>query len=530
MSYEVRRHHAGRPPEQAWSEKGPPLILPDDEHNRRLVEQVHPPTWVNPKPSGRYNLVVIGGGTAGLVSAAGAAGLGAKVALIEKHLLGGDCLNFGCVPSKALLRAARVAHDVRGAARFGVHVPGTVRVEFAEVMERMRRLRAEIAPNDSALRLSRLGVDVYLGEGTFVGPDSVEVAGQVLSFHRAIIATGGRGASLPVPGLAEAGFLTNETIFSLTELPRRLVVIGAGPIGCELAQAFRRFGSEVSIVSLDPRLLPREEAQAAAVLAAQFEREGIRMSLGARIHRVERRGADKIVMFDRGNGPEEVLGEEILVAAGRTPNVEGLQLERAGVEVAKQSIRVDDRLRTSNKRIYAAGDVCSAYLFTHAADAMARLVLQNALFFGRKRASGLVIPWCTYTDPEVAHVGLYQREAEQRGHDVQTFTTPLHEVDRAILDGETEGFAQALVDRKTGRILGATLVARHAGEMISEMSLAITSGLRIGDMSRTIHPYPTQAEAWKRLGDASQRARLTPRLGKLFRWWFSFMLRFGGGR
>ena len=338
-----------------------PLILPDDEHNRRLVEQVHPPAWVNPEPSGRYNLVVIGGGTAGLVSAAGAAGLGAKVALIEKHLMGGDCLNFGCVPSKALLSAARAAHSVRTAARFGVATPGDARVHFAEVMKRMRGLRANIAPNDSAHRLAKLGVDVYLGEARFAGPDKVEVGPQILSFRRAVIATGGRPAILPIRGLAEAGFLTNETIFSLTELPRRLVVIGAGPIGCELAQAFRRFGSEVSIVALDPRLLRREDADAAALLATQFEREGIRMFLGAKLQRVERRGSDKLVAFERGDGTEEIAGDEILLAAG----------------------------------------------------------------------------------------------------------------------------------------------------------------LRIGDLARTIHPYPTQAEAWKHLGDASRRARLTPGLRQLFRRWFS---------
>ncbi len=499
------------------------LLEPDDEHNRSLVENVHPTTWVNPKPSGKYNLVVIGGGTAGLVSAAGAAGLGAKVALIERHLMGGDCLNVGCVPSKALLKAAHVAHDLSKAETFGVRVESEVRVDFDAVMGRMRRLRASISPNDSAHRFAKLGVDVYLGPASFVGPNQVEVGGQVLTFAKAVIATGGLATSLPVPGLAEAGFLTNETVFSLTKLPRRLVVIGAGPIGCELAQAFRRFGAEVSVVSLDPRLLPREDGDAAAILAAQFEREGVRTALGAKLERVERRGIDKVVVFDRGQGREELFVDEILVAAGRAPNVEGLKLELAGVEVQKSGVSVDDRLRTTNSRIFAAGDICSPYKFTHAADAMARIALQNALFFGRKKTSALVIPWCTYTDPEIAHVGLYENEAKERGYDVETFTTPLHDVDRAILDGETEGFARAHVDKRSGRILGATLVARHAGEMISEMSLAITAGLKIGDIAKTLHAYPTQAEAWKRLGDASQRGRLTPRVRAVFLWWFSFL-------
>lgn len=491
------------------------LILPDDAHNRALVDNVHPPSWENPTPSGRYNLVVIGAGTAGLVSAAGAAGLGAKVALVEKHLMGGDCLNFGCVPSKGLLRAARAVEAARESGSFGVHLNG-LRFDFGAAMERMRRLRAGISQNDSAHRLAKLGVDVYLGEARFVAADAVEVGGKRLAFSRAVIATGARPVGLPVPGLAEAGYLTNETVFSLTDLPRRLVVVGAGPIGCELAQAFRRFGSEVSMVSLDPRLLPREDDDASALLATRFEREGIRTALGARLRRVERRGDGKAVAFDRGNGAEEVVADEILLAVGRAPNVEGLDLEAAGVGFDKTGVKVDDRLRTTNRRVFAAGDICSAYKFTHAADAMARAVLQNALFFGRKKASALVIPWCTYTDPEVAHVGLYEKEAQERGLEVATLTIPLREIDRAVLDGDEEGFARVHMERRSGRVLGATLVARHAGEMIGEMALAVTAGLSVSMLSRTIHPYPTQAEVWKRLGDAYVRSRLTPRLRRAF--------------
>jgi pyruvate/2-oxoglutarate dehydrogenase complex dihydrolipoamide dehydrogenase (E3) component len=500
--------------------EAPPLILPDDAHNRALVSNVHPPAWTNPQPSGRYNLVVIGAGTAGLVSAVGAAGLGAKVALIERHLMGGDCLNFGCVPSKGILRAARAAQQVRTAGRFGVRTNPAVEVDFAAVMERMRRLRAGISHHDSAHRLTDLGIDVFLGEATFVAPDAIEVGGERLTFSRALIATGARAASLPIRGLDETGFLTNETVFSLTTRPNRLIVIGAGPIGCELAQAFRSFGSEVTIVSLDPQLLPREDADAAAVLTAQFEREGIAMALGARIQRVERRNHAKVVVFERAGREEEVAGDEILVAVGRAANVERLGLETAGVAYARTGVEVDDRLRTSNRRIYAAGDVCSAYKFTHAADAMARIVLQNALFFGRKKASALVIPWCTYTDPEIAHVGLYEQQARDRGRDVTTLTVRLDELDRAILDGESEGFARAHVDRKSGRILGATMVASHAGEMIGEMALALTERLSIGSVASTILPYPTQAEAWKRLGDSYNRTRLTPTVRRLFERWF----------
>ncbi len=497
------------------------LMLPDDEHNRVLVENVHPPAWKSPLPADRYNLVVVGAGTAGLVSAAGAAGLGARVALVERRLMGGDCLNFGCVPSKALLRAARALHEVRAAADFGLRIEGRVRADFAAAMTRMRRLRAGISFNDSAARLRDLGVDVYLGDARFTGPDALEVGDLRLRFKHAVIATGARAASIPVPGLAEAGYLTNETVFSLTALPRRLVVIGAGPIGCELGQAFRRFGSEVTLVSLDPRLLPRDDEEAAAVLATRFEAEGMRMALGARLIRVAREADTKLVVFERGRGEEHAEADEILLAVGRSANIEGLGLDAAGVEVDGDGVKVDDHLRTSNRRIYAAGDVCSAYKLTHAADAMARVVIQNALFFGRKKASALRIPWCTFTAPEVAHVGLHEKEAKQRGLDVRTHTVQLAEIDRAVLDGETEGFARVHVDR-AGRILGATLVAGHAGDMLGEMVLAMNEGLRIDAVARAIAPYPTQGEVWKRLGDAHQRARLTPSLRQLLRRWFSW--------
>jgi len=492
------------------------LILPADAHNRLLVDNVHPLTWVNPTPAGRYNLVVLGAGTAGLVSAAGAAGLGAKVALVEKHLMGGDCLNFGCVPSKGLLRGARAAQAAREAEAFGVGIAGSITFDFSSAMERMRRLRAGISEHDSAHRLSELGVDVFFGAAKFVARDAVEVGGQTLLFSRAVIATGTRAASPAITGLAGVGFLTNETVFSLPELPRRLAVIGAGPIGCELAQAFRRFGSEVFLFTRGSRLLPREDADAAGVVARQFDREGIRIALGSKILRAEKQNGAKALVFQRDNQEDRVVADEILVAVGRAPNVEGLNLDTAEVAFDNRGVTVDDHLRTSNPRIYAAGDICSAHKFTHVADAMARVALQNALFFGRKKASALVIPWCTYTDPELAHVGLYEKEARERGLDLTTLTVPLKEVDRAVLDGDENGFARIHAEKRSGRILGATLVAHHAGEMISEISLAVTAGVGLGTLARTIHPYPTQAEAWKRLGDDWNRSRLTPRVRNLF--------------
>ena len=500
-----------------------PQLLPDDEHNRALARNAHPEGWQNP-PAGRYGLVVIGGGTGGLVSALGAAGLGARVALIEKHLLGGDCLNYGCVPSKAIIRSARTAADVRDAGAFGVR-SSPPEPDFAAVLERMRKLRARISKNDSARRLREHGVDVFLGAARFVSPDAVEVGGARLGFKRAILATGGRAAVPDVPGMRETGFLTNETVFSLTALPRRLLVIGAGPIGCELAQAFARLGSEVTLIC--PRLLPREDRDAAAVVEASLRRNGVRLELDARLARVERGVEGKTVVFVRSgregqkDAEDRASGDEILLAAGRSPNVEGLGLEEARVGYGKKGVQIDDHLRTQNPRIYAVGDVASGYQFTHAADALARIALQNALFFGRKRQSALVMPWCTYTDPEVAHVGLYESQALEQKLEVETFTVPLEEVDRAVLDGETEGFARIHVGKK-GRILGATLVSRHAGESIGELTLAITAGVSIAGLARTIHPYPTQAEAWKRAADSWNRGRLTPRakrvLERIVRW------------
>jgi pyruvate/2-oxoglutarate dehydrogenase complex dihydrolipoamide dehydrogenase (E3) component len=495
-------------------------VLPRDGHNAELVANVHPPDWVNPEPAPRYNLVVIGAGTAGLVTAAGAAGLGARVALVERELLGGDCLNVGCVPSKALIRAARAAAQVRDAAQFGIHVPPGVQVDFAGVMERMRRLRAGISAHDSAARFRGLGVDVYLGQGAFTGPNTVEVAGHTLRFRRAVIATGARADRPAIPGLAEAGFLTNETVFSLTELPPRLAVIGAGPIGCELSQAFARFGSRVHLLGNHPQILPREDKGAAEQVAKALRRDGVEMTLSCQISRVEKRGHEKVVHVACGEGQREIVVDALLVGAGRLPNVEGLDLDAAGVRYErKEGVWVNDRMQTTNSSIFAAGDICSRFKFTHAADAMARIVIQNALFRGRARASALIIPWCTYTDPEVAHVGLYEHEARERGIAFRTFTQELHDVDRAVLDGEDEGFVKVIVEAKGDRILGATIVAAHAGEMISELTLAMVGRLGLRTIANTIHPYPTQAEAIKKLGDAYNRTRLTPTVKWLFEKW-----------
>lgn len=500
-----------------------PLILPDTAENRQLSENVHPVEWVNPEPAGRYNLVVIGAGTAGLICAAGAAGLGAKVALIERHLMGGDCLNTGCVPSKALIRTARSVHDASTAEEFGVLGGEAIGLDFNVAMQRMRRLRAEISQHDSATRFrDELGVDVFIGEGRFSGPDSIEVDAKTLRFKKAAICSGARASAPPIPGLPEAGYLTNETVFSLTDLPPRLAVIGAGPIGCELAQTFSRFGSKVTLIELSTTILGREDRDAAAILQTAFIREGIDLQLGVKILRIEKHDNTKVVYLERDGQQIEIATDEILVGVGRTPNTEGLGLQAAGVVFDTNGVKVNDRLQTSNPAVYAAGDICSAHKFTHLADAQARILLANALFKGRQKSSDLIVPWCTYTDPEIAHVGMYEQDAEAVGISVTTLTIPLAEVDRAVLDGETEGFARVHLQKGTDRILGATIVARHAGEMINEFSLAITNKLGLGAIARTIHPYPTQAEAIKKLADAYNRTRLTPFVKRLMSGWLKW--------
>jgi pyruvate/2-oxoglutarate dehydrogenase complex dihydrolipoamide dehydrogenase (E3) component len=495
---------------------------PVSESDRELFAATAPRDWKNPIPSGSYNLVVVGAGPAGLVCAAGAAGLGARVALIEKHRIGGDCLHYGCVPSKAILRCSRAAAEVRCAAEFGVRVNGEISADFPAVMERMRRLRADIGQHDAAERFRQLSIDVFLGEPHFTGPDSIAVAGQSLQFARALVATGARAAAPKLPGLDQADYLTNENVFDLTTLPNRLLVIGAGPIGCELAQAFRRFGSDVHLIDVLPMVLSKDEPEARTLIKQKLEREGINLHLGVKPIKAETDGADKVCIVEENGQMVKLPAAVILVAVGRQPNVENLGLEAAGIQYTPAGIQVNDFLQTSNPRIYAAGDVCSPFKFTHAADAMARVVLRNALFFGRAQASKLVIPWCTYTDPEVAHVGLTAQQAQESGVAVRTFHLDLEEVDRAVLDGETEGFAIVHVRKGTDRIVGATIVASHAGDMISEVTLAMTAGIGLSAFSSTIHPYPTQGEVLRKIGDAYQRSRLTPltaaMLRKLMQW------------
>jgi pyruvate/2-oxoglutarate dehydrogenase complex dihydrolipoamide dehydrogenase (E3) component len=504
-------------------DESPPGGSPDDRFQSALVDNVHPPAWRNPNPADTYNLVIIGAGPAGLVAARGAAALGAKVALIERGLLGGDCLNMGCVPSKAIIRTSRLYAEMRAAEDFGAQVPGSIGIDFPSVMERMRRVQTRISRADSARGLSAQGIDVYFGDARFAGPRAVTVDGKLLRFKKALIATGARPMAPPIPGLVGSGYLTNENVFGLTECPQRLLVIGGGPLGCELAQAFCRLGSHVIIAQNDPMFLPKEERDAAQILSDALARDGVEIHLNTEVVAVRMEGGKKVADLASDDNKISVSVDEILAGIGRVPNVERMNLEAAGVRYDSEAgILVNDFLQTTNSRIYAAGDVCLEHKFTHAADAAARIVVQNALFLGRRRLSALTIPWCTYTDPEIAHVGLYVREAREKAIPVKTFTILLHDVDRAVTDGEEEGFVKIHVKEGTDRILGATIVARHAGEMINGLSLAITSGIGLRSLARVIHTYPTQAEAIKMAADAYNRARLTPTLKSLTKRWLAW--------
>jgi len=499
---------------------------PVGPHDQALLARVRPEDWENPEPRDRYDLVVLGGGTGGLVSAAIGAALGARVALVERALLGGDCLNYGCVPSKALLRSARAWAAARDAApRF--HGPAaTGEGDFAAVMDRMRRLRADIAEVDGAERFRSLGVDVFLGSGRFVASDALEVEGARLDFRRCILATGGRAALPPIPGLRESEPLTNENVFSLTSLPDRLIVLGAGPIGSELSLAFARFGSRVTLLDQADAPLPREEPEAGMIARATLDGAGVEFIGGTRIVQVERdrRGGVRVTTKTPSGETRIHEGARVLAALGRTPNLDP-SLERAGVETTREGVMVDDRLRTTNRRIFAVGDVTGRHQFTHVADAHARIATRNALFLGRQRVSDLVIPAATYLDPEIARVGATAAELEEQGKAFETVRIDFEHVDRAILDG-ADGFLMVHVEAGGDDILGATVVADNAGDLVSQLSQTMALGVGLTELGDVIFPYPTVAEALRKAADARRRTRLTERTRKLFDLFFRIWRRF----
>ncbi|NNM64656.1 MAG: mercuric reductase [Burkholderiales bacterium] len=494
----------------------------DGAHERELLANVCPSGWANPVPSGVYHLIIIGAGPGGLAAARAVAGLGMNVALIERHRLGGSSLSYGCVPSKAMIRSSRLYAEMRDAPNFGAVSPPTIEVDFPGVMQRMRRIRARISRIDSAARLLADGIDLYFGSAHFVGADAVEVDSVRLRFKKALIATGSRSILPEIPGLAEAGYLTNETVFDLTTLPRSLLVIGGGPLGCELAQAFSRFGVQTIIAHDTPLFLPKEERDAAQMVSEALARDGVEIHLNTEAISVRVERGHKLVELVNDGNVVTAEVDEILTGIGHMPAVRALKLEAAGVTYDPEAgIRVDDFLRTSNPRIYAAGDVCLEHKYSNMAEASARLAVENALFFGRRRMSALTIPWCTYTDPEIAHVGMYVRQARERNIPIKTFTVPMHDVDRAITDGEENGFVKIHVREGTDTVLGATIVARHAGEMINSISVAMEAGIGLRTLARVVHAYPTQAEAIKMAADACWRTQPSHPMGRLLRAWLN---------
>lgn len=512
--------------------------LLEDQYNSVLVSNVRPSDWVNPEPARRYNLVIVGAGPAGLAAvhaamgettgaragkSTGAQATGAKIALIEDHLLGGEGLITGCVPSKSLIRSARAHADVYTAGRYGVRVPETISGDFEAAMTRLRKTRSALSSHISARRLRDMGVDVFLGRGRFTSPDTVEVEGRTLRFARALIATGSRPVVPPIEGLSRVGYLTNETLFSLTRQPRRLAVIGAGPIGCEMAQAFCRLGSDVTLIEQEPQILPGEDPDACRILTNSLQRDEITVKLGAIVTHVRGSESEKTIHLRTSGASEQVTADEILVCVGRSPNVDGLALASAGIKRdAEHGIVIDDHLRTSNTRVYAAGDVCTRYRFAHVADAMARIAVHNALFFGRKRFSDLIIPRCIYTDPEISRVGIGCDEARARGWQLDTYSVPFHTVDRAVIDGDEEGLLKIHVRKGTDKIMGATIIGRQACDMISEITLAMVHNIGLKGISEVLYLYPTHIEAIRKAADACKQSSVRPTLRALLRRWLAW--------
>ncbi len=458
-----------------------------------------------------YDLIAIGGGTAGLVSASGAAYLGARVALVERAALGGDCLWTGCVPSKALLASAGAAQRIRTGSELGLP-PLEVHPCFRQVMERVRAARAKVAVHDEPERIRARGIDVHFGSARFTGPGELDVEGVgTLRSKRIVIATGARPALPPVEGLKDSGYLTHEVAFDQDELPPTVLILGAGPIGLEFAQMYGRLGAQVTVLEMLPEILPKEDPEAAAVTRGSLESEGITFVLGAKASQVEFEGDTRIVRTHDGRRFTAGL---LFVATGRRPNTEGLELDRAGVEATDGDPRVDERLRTSARGVWAAGDVTGGPQFTHAADAMARTVVRNALLPLSSKVDLTNVPRVTYTDPEVAHVGQSHQEAQEGGG--ATYRYEFSDLDRAIADGSTTGFTKISADGK-GRILGATIVAKGGGELLMPLVLARKHGLSLADISGTIFPYPTMVEGVKRTADAYQRTRLEGPAGEILR-------------
>jgi pyruvate/2-oxoglutarate dehydrogenase complex dihydrolipoamide dehydrogenase (E3) component len=475
-------------------QKGMSKAKPDDEE--AFLRRVRPEDWENPVPRNVYDLAIIGAGPAGLAAAESAARLGFSVALIERNRIGGNSLNVGSVPSKAIIRTARVYGTMRDAEEFGAPVPNEPALEFDKVMARMRRIRTRISEYNSAHNLTVLGVDIFFGNARFERADVLLVGDTRLHFKKALIATGARPRAPDIPGLDQIGYHTSATIFEMAALPKRLAVIGGGPLGCELAQAFCRLGSHVTIVQNDPKFLPREERDAAEILSRSMARDGVEIRLNTTVVGARCESGVKILKTVNNDVESDIQADEILLSIGRVPNVEELGLEAAAVEFdTDQGIKVDDFLRSTNPNVYAAGDACLSLKFTNAAQFSGRMAVQNALMQAQQRQSSSAIPWCTYCDPEIAHIGLHVWEARQQSIPIKSFTVMMHDVDRAITDGQDIGFVKIHIAEESDKILGATIVASRASELINEMAVIMSAGIGMKALAAVVHTYPAQSEA-----------------------------------
>ena len=447
-----------------------------------------------------YDLIVIGGGSAGLVAAGGAATLGAKTALIEKNKLGGDCLYTGCVPSKSFIRSAKLAHDMKRGEDFGFQIPDFKFKDdnFASITNRAQKIIKEIEPHDAPEVFNKMGVEVIFGSPKFTGKNEIEITikdsgeSKILKARRFCISTGSSPFVPPIDGLQEAGFITNEEIFHLNDLPERLIILGGGAIGIEMGQAFQRLGAKVSIIETGDRILSKEDAEVSNFMKSFLEKERVRIFTKSKVVKAHKNDkGEKVVTVEKDGNIKEITGDEILVAAGRKPNTDGLDLEKAGVKYDKKQIGTDAYLRTSNKNIFAAGDVTNHFQFTHTADYEAQIVIQNAfLFFPlTKKTDFRVVPWTTFTEPEAARVGLTEAEAKKKFGAVEIIKVQFEENDRARAEGETAGFAKIILSGT--KIVGAHIVGLRAGELIHEFVLAMKLNLSLGDLSKAIHVYPT---------------------------------------